>query len=314
MKILITGATGFIGSKLVERLHSSGHTVVAAVRRVAILPDGVHLVQIGNIDDQTDWSSALSGIDVVLHLAGRAHIMRDTAQEPLVVFRKVNVFGTLNLARQAMQAGVRRFIFLSSIGVNGNHTLEHPFTAEDIPHPTEPYALSKWEAEQGLQQIAEGDAMDLVIIRPPLVYGLNAPGNFGRLIHWCKKGIPLPLGSVHNKRSLVALDNLVDLLITCVDHPAAANQTFLVSDGEDLSTTELLRRLGQAMGKPARLLPIPVSMLQWGAALIGKKDVAQKLLGSLQVDISATCNTLGWYPPISVDEGLRRCFPEQNEN
>lgn len=314
MKILITGATGFIGSRLVERLHSSNHTVVAAVRRAAVLPDGVYSVQVGDIDDQTDWSSALTGIDVVFHLAGRAHVMRDTAQDPLAAFCKVNTFGTLNLAHQAAAAGVQRFVFLSSIGVNGNHTQEHPFTAEDIPHPTEPYALSKWEAEQGLQQIAKGDVIDLVIIRPPLVYGLNAPGNFGRLIHWCEKGLPLPLGSVHNKRSLVALDNLVDLLIICVDHPAAANQTFLVSDGEDLSTTELLRRLGQAMGKPARLLPVPMSMLQWGAALIGQKDVAQKLLGSLQVDISATCNTLGWHPPISVDEGLRRCFPEQNEN
>lgn len=231
--------------------------------------------------------------------------------EPIAEYRRINTNVTLELAKKAAQAGIKRFIFISSIGVNGNVNIR-PFTAEDQPNPAEPYALSKWEAEQGLWQIQQETGMDVVIIRPPLVYGPGAPGNFGSLVRWVKKGVPLPLGAIHNKRSLVGIDNLVDLIIRCIDHPAAANQVFLAGDGEDLSTTELLRGVGEAMGKPARLIPVPAGLLQLGATLLGKKAMAQRLLGSLQVDISKTCEMLDWKPPYTVQEGLRRCFERSN--
>ena len=243
-----------------------------------------------------------------MHLAARVHVMAERASNPLVEFRRVNVDGTLNLGRQAAAAGVRRFVFVSSVKVNGESTAaDHAFNAADIPAPQDPYAISKMEAEQGLRRIAAETGMEVVIVRPPLVYGPGVKANFAALMRAVQRGVPLPLASVtHNRRSFVALDNLVDLLITCIDHPAAANQTFLVSDGEDLSTTDLLRRLGQAMNKPARLIPVQPSLLQLGANLLGKGDMAQRLLGNLQVDISHTRQTLGWTPPVSVDEGLRR--------
>jgi len=237
--------------------------------------------------------------------------MKDEAADPLVEYRRVNLEGTLNMARQAAAAGVRRFIFISSIGVNGNINIR-PFRITDQPNPAEPYAQSKWEAEQGLMQLAAETGMEIVIIRPPLVYGPCAPGNFGSLVHWIEKGVPLPLGAIHNKRSLIGIDNLVDLIIRCIDHPAAANQVFLAGDGEDLSTTELLRGVGKAMGKPARLIPVPAGVLQLGATLLGRKAMAQRLLGSLQVDISKTCELLDWKPPYTVEEGLRRCFERPN--
>ncbi len=234
--------------------------------------------------------------------------MDDTSADPLAAFRQTNTAGTLHLARQAAAAGVRRFVFVSSVKVNGEGTAEgSPFTAADAPAPQDPYGISKMEAEQGLRQIAVDTGMEVVIVRPPLVYGPGVKANFATLMRWLQRGIPLPLGAVtDNRRSLVALDNLVDLLITCIHHPAAANQTFLVSDGEDLSTTALLRRMGQALGKPALLLPVPPALLALGAKVLGKGDVAQRLLGSLQVDITHTRETLGWTPPIGVDEGLRR--------
>ncbi|AOF87746.1 3-beta hydroxysteroid dehydrogenase/isomerase family protein [Hydrogenophaga sp. RAC07] len=245
---------------------------------------------------------------MVLHLAARVHVMDDPSADPLTAFRQTNTAGTLHLARQAAAVGVRRFVFVSSIKVNGECTAAgQPFTATDAPAPQDPYGISKMEAEQGLRQIAAETGMEVVIIRPPLVYGPGVKANFASLMRAVQRGIPLPLASVtHNRRSFVALDNLVDVLITCVDHPAAANQTFLVSDGEDLSTTDLLRRLGHAMNKPARLFPVPPSLLQFGANLLGKGDMAQRLLGNLQVDIDHTRNTLNWTPPLSVDEGLRR--------
>jgi UDP-glucose 4-epimerase len=213
----------------------------------------------------------------------------------------------LNLARQAAAAGLRRFVFVSSIKVNGEATqLARPFIADDAPAPLDAYGVSKMEAEQGLREIARQTGMEVVIIRPPLVYGPGVKANFAAMMRWLKRGVPLPLGAIHNQRSLVALDNLVDLILTCLTHPAATNQTFLVSDGEDVSTTELLRRMGQAMGKTARLLPVPASWLKVAASLVGKGDVAQRLCGSLQVDISKTRELLGWVPPVSLDEGLRR--------
>jgi nucleoside-diphosphate-sugar epimerase len=305
--LLLTGGTGFIGQALIERLLSDGcyQPAVAIRRRVVDFPSGVLSVQVGDLSLNTDWSVALAGARVVIHAAARAHVLSETADDPLAEFRQVNVSGTLALAQQAVQAGVKRFIFISSIGVNGNQS-SRPFTVDDMPNPIEPYAVSKYEAELGLRQLAAETGMEVVIIRPPLVYGPNAPGNFGRLIKTVNKGLPLPLGAIQNRRSLVALDNLVDLIVTCIDHPAAANQTLLVSDGEDLSTTELLRRMGTALGKPARLLPVPSWLLETGAALLGKQALSQRLCGSLQVDIGKTRELLNWTPPVSVDEALRK--------
>ena len=241
--------------------------------------------------------------------------MQDTAVDPLVDFRRINVDGTLNLARQATAAGVRRFIFISSVKVNGEATaLDQPYFSDDVPAPVDAYGISKMEAEHGLRRISEETGMEVVIIRPPLVYGPGVKANFLSMMRWLWNGIPLPLGAIHNKRSLVALDNLLDLIVTCVDHPAAKNKTFLVSDGEDLSTSQLLRRMGNALHRPARLLPIPASLLQIGAALVGRPDVAKRLCGSLQVDISKTRQLLGWNPPIRVDEGLRQTAEHWLEN
>lgn len=233
--------------------------------------------------------------------------MRDEATDPLSEFRKVNVDATLNLAAQAANAGVRRFVFVSSVKVNGESTLSgKAFTAQQAPVPSDPYGISKWEAEQKLRFLASKTGMEVVIIRPVLVYGPGVKANFLNMMKWLYKGVPLPLGAIHNKRSLVALDNLVDLIVTCIDHPRAANQTFLVSDGEDLSTTELLQRMSKALGKRPRLLPVPAWMLETAAKVVGRQSIAQRLCGSLQVDISYTRERLGWTPPVSVDTALRK--------
>jgi len=304
--VLVTGANGFVGRAVCTQAWAAGMGVRGAIRSGAVLPDGVQAVTVPNMDGETPWAHALAGCSAVVHCAARVHVMADTAANSLAEFRRVNVQGTLNLARQAAAAGVRRFVFISSVGVNGAETFQKPFTDQDQAAPHSPYAVSKYEAELGLQALAAETGMEVVIIRPPLVYGPSAPGNFGSLMRWLKRGVPLPLGAIHNQRSLVSLDNLVDLLVTCLTHPAAANQTFLVSDGEDVCTTELLSRMGQAMGKPARLLPVPASWLKVASGLVGKGDVAQRLCGSLQVDISKTRELLGWVPPVSLDEGLRR--------
>ena len=307
MNILLTGATGFIGSEMARQLNLKQETRLAlALRSPKTMTEGlIHVV--GDLTADTDWSVALKDQQVVIHTAARAHIMKDEVVDPVLEYCRVNVDGTLNLAKQAAAAGVRRFIFISSIGVNGNINTG-PFTAADQPEPVDAYAQSKWMAEQGLWRIQNETGMELVIIRPPLVYGANAPGNFSALMRWVKRGVPLPLGAVHNKRTLIGLDNLVDLVIRCIDHPAAANQMLLAGDGEDISTTELLRGVAKAMGRPARLIPVPVTWLKLAATLIGKKATAEKLLGSLQVDISKTRELLGWEPPVTVEEGLKRCF------
>lgn len=313
-RILVTGATGFVGGRLIKRLAAEPEFAVQGAVRKTPESDHSGLVPVGEINGDTDWSAALADQQVVIHTAARAHIMKDEVADPLAEYRKVNVEGTLKLARQAAEAGVRRFIFISSIKVNGEQTpLDHPFTADDIPAPQDVYGVSKLEAEQGLTQLASKTGMEVVIIRSPLVYGSGVKGNFASMIRLVTKGVPLPLGSIHNKRSLVALDNVVDLIITCTDHPDAANQVFLVGDREDLSTSELLRRVGAALGRPARLLPVPAVLLQLGATVLGKKAMAQRLLGSLQVDISKTRDLLGWKPPISVEEGLRRCFKNNQD-
>lgn len=314
-RLLVTGATGFIGSAIQKRILADQlYNLTIAVRRIVEQEAAVRAVRVAGLTAQTDWAGALQDCGVVIHAAARAHIMQDESADPLAEYRKVNVDGTLNLARQAAAAGVKRFIFVSSIKVNGEQTvLGKPFTADDKPAPEDDYGLSKLEAEQGLWNIAEQSGMQVVIIRPPLVYGPYVKGNFASMNALVAKGLPLPLGVIHNKRSLVALDNLVDLIVTCIEHPAAANQVFLAGDGEDLSTSELLRAVAQAMGRPARLLPIPASLLQFGATLLGKKAMAQRLLGSLQVDITKAREVLGWQPPLTVEQGLARCFETETE-
>lgn len=306
-RIFLTGATGFIGGMLLGRLAAERGCRVALRRPVRDLPSGVEISICGDLSADTDWRTALVDTDAVVHAAARVHVMHDPAIDPLAEFRRVNVEGTLNLARQAAAAGVKRFIFISSIKVNGEGTpVGSAYTPEGVPNPADAYGLSKKEAEDGLRQVAADTGMEVVIIRPPLVYGPGVKANFLSMMRWLHRGVPLPLGSIRNKRSLVALDNLVDLIVTCIEHPAAANQTFLAGDGEDLSTTELLQRMGAALGKPARLLPVPPMLLSAGATLLGKGAVAQRLLGSLQVDISKTRTLLDWTPPVSVDEALRK--------
>lgn len=311
--ILVTGASGFLGSAVVVALLQYDYSVVGSVRSFA---GGCHwgLVETGSITAATDWSEALTGKFAVIHCAARVHVMDDSEDDPLTVFRDVNVKGTLNLARQAVAAGVKRFIFISSIKVNGEQTaVGQPFSSQDTPSPEDFYGISKHEAEQGLRELAAETGMEVVIIRPPLVYGPGVKGNFASMVKLVGKGLPMPLGAIHNKRSFVALDNLVDLIITCIDHPGAANETFLVSDGEDLSTTLLLRGVAEAMGKPSRLISVPASVLQFGATLLGKKAVAQRLLGSLQVDISHTQKCLNWAPPLTVKQGFQRCFQNHQD-
>ncbi|MCA0912798.1 UDP-glucose 4-epimerase family protein [Marinobacter nauticus] len=312
VKILLTGATGFVGGRLASHFaRSDAISLVCAVRRAGTSVCGEEFV-IGELNATTEWTEALIGQDVVIHAAARVHIMQDETEDPLGEYRKINVRGTLNLARQAARAGVRRFIFISSIKVNGEHSPRgFPFTADAAPAPEDAYGISKLEAEEALSAVATETGMEVVIIRPPLVYGPGVKGNFATLIELLEKGVPLPLGAIHNKRSLVALDNLVDLIVTCIDHPKAGNQVFLAGDGEDVSTTELLRGIGNAIGRPARLIPVPAAVLMFGAGLLGKKAVAQRVLGSLQVDISKTRRMLGWEPPLSLEEGLRRCFDSE---
>lgn len=309
MNLLVTGANGFVGNRVLAALaQQAGWSATGSVRQLAAgKTNAPGDWAIGCLNGETDWSNATKGVDCVVHTAARVHLVRDGAADPLAAFRRVNVQGTLNLARQAAAGGVRRLVFISSVKVHGEITaLGKPFFADDAFAPLDVYGISKMEAEQGLCSIAATSGMEVVIVRSPLVYGPGVKANFQVMMRWLSRGIPLPLGAIHNQRSLVALDNLVDLIVTCTHHPAAANQTFMVSDGEDVSTTHLLRRLGHAMGKPARLIPVSSALLQAGAALVGKPELAQRLCGSLQVDIAKTRQLLGWNPPISVDEGLRR--------
>ncbi len=305
MKILVAGANGFVGRALCAELIKQGLTILAAVREKATLENCIPFV-IGDINHATNWSTALSGVDVVIHLAARVHIMNDTSADPLAEFRKINVEGTLNLARQAANAGVKRFIFVSSVKVNGEHTeAGKPFNENSITDPQDAYGISKLEAEQSLLKIAQETGMEVVIIRPPLVYGAGVKANFASMMRAVRRGIPLPLGAIHNKRSFVYVGNLVSVIMCCIDNPAAANQVFMVSDGNDLSTTQLLRSCAAALGVKARLLPLPQKLLEIGAALLGKRDVAQRLCGSLQVDITKARTMLGWTPPFSVADGLK---------
>jgi nucleoside-diphosphate-sugar epimerase len=308
--ILVTGGTGFVGAALLRQLLRDGVETATSVRgAVAAAIKDVQYHQVDGMTSITDWSVALEGVRSVVHCAARVHVMKDGANDPLKAYREVNVEGTLNLARQAAQTGVRRFVFVSSIKVNGESTLTgSAFSADQEPAPLDAYGLSKLEAEKGLWQLAAQTGMEVVIVRPPLVYGPGVKANFASMMRWVSRGVPLPLGRINNARSMVSLDNLVDLLVTCLKHPAAAGQTFLVSDGDDVSTTELLRRTARAMGKRALLLPVPAPLLEMVAALLGKQAMAQRLCGSLQVNIDKTRSILGWEPPLTLDQGLKKAF------
>lgn len=311
-KILITGATGFIGKALVHYFQNvQGIELNVAHRKMGKnFVDSCHEFYIEKIDSNTDWQEPLNNVDVVIHLAGRAHISNNVDENSLSEFRKVNTQGSENLAKKAADAGVKRFIYLSSIGVNGVST-DTPFKVTELNSPTEDYAVSKMEAEILIKDIGADTEMEIVNIRPPLVYGAGAPGNFNKLIKLVNTGLPLPLGAVNNKRSFVGIDNLVDLIVTCIDHPNAANETFLVSDDHDVSTTELIKTMTLAAGKKPRLLPIPMVLLKLVGKLTGKQAVVERLCGSLQVDISHTKEVLGWKPPVSFKKGIEKCFLEE---
>lgn len=307
--ILITGASGFVGNVLCRHLLNANYSIRASSRRAFTHDARLDLKIHSGLEspDADDFNELLYGVQTVIHLAARVHVMQDSSKDPLAEFRKVNVDGTLKLARHAASAGVKRFIFLSSVKVNGEQTEEgKSFTEGCNPSPQDAYGQSKYEAEQGLLKIAQETGMEVVIIRPPLVYGAGVKANFASMMETVRRGVPLPLGSIHNQRSFVYLGNLISLIECCIDHPAAANQVFLVSDGHDLSTTELLRNCAAALGVKSRLLPMPQWLIEGCARLLGKQAVAQRLCGNLQVDISKARRMLGWTPPFSVADGLKQ--------
>lgn len=307
MTIVVTGASGFVGQALVEVLIKRGHEVIPVVRRSLGLPGEV---LVSDMSAQTQWYIVLCGCNTLIHCAARAHVMRDRTGDPLAEYRRVNVAGTLNLARQAAAAEVRRFVFVSSIKVNGERTpVDKAFGAADVPAPEDAYGISKLEAEQGLMALARETGMEVVIIRPPLVYGPGVKGNFATMIRWIRRGIPLPLGAIHNQRSLVAMENLVDFIALCADiegSPQAANEVFLISDNEDVSTTQLLRKVALAYGTRPRLMPVPARLIRLLASTLGKGTMADRLLGSLVVDTSKAQRLLGWRPLVTMDEQLQK--------
>jgi UDP-glucose 4-epimerase len=305
-RILVTGATGFVGHVLCDVLTQSGHTVRAALRTDRSVPAGIaEKVVVGDIAATVDWGRALTGVDSVIHLAARAHVLHDPrANTDLYI--ATNARGTQNLANAAAEAGVRRFLYLSSVKVNGEETTGNAYTSLDEPHPQDAYGRSKWLAEKLVTEIAARTGMEVAIVRPPLVYGPRVRANFLRLMRWVDKEWPLPLGAVENRRSLVNVWNLCDLLVRLLKNPAAPGRTWMVSDGDDLSTAELIRRIGAAMGRRVRLPPVPVGVLRFCGGLIGRKAEIARLCGSLAVDIEPTRRELGWSPPVSVGEALAR--------
>ncbi|MBT8545249.1 NAD-dependent epimerase/dehydratase family protein [Polynucleobacter paneuropaeus] len=307
--VLVTGGSGFLGKAFAESALAKGFKVrVTARRKSNELNNFPDLTIIPNLNSGAEWSSALLGVKTIVHCAAHVHVMRDQGRDSLNSFRKVNVEGTLNLAHQAVLAGVKRFIFISSIKVNGESTAPgEAFAESDIPNPVGDYAKSKYEAELGLRKIGSDTGLEIVIIRPPLVYGPGVKANFLSMINLLQQGFLIPLGGiVKNQRSFIFIENLVDMLITCVNHPAAANQLFLVSDDEDLSTTVLLERMALALGRPPRLIVVPAGLIKFIARLIGRSDLSKRLCDSLRVDISKAKDFLGWSPPVSVKEGLHQ--------
>ncbi|TWC21858.1 nucleoside-diphosphate-sugar epimerase [Pseudomonas sp. SJZ085] len=304
-RVLLTGSTGFVGSRLHTALDAA-YSVVATSRSPQIVWSGSQTIGVGDLSSETTWTPALQGIDCVVHVAGRAHKLNDTVENPLSEFRKVNVDASLNLARQASAAGVKRFIFISSIGVHGASTAGHPLNEFSPLIPHTDYALSKLEAERGLKDISHESGMELVILRPPLIYAGHAPGNFRLLLKLVSSGLPLPFSGVNNQRSMVSLENLVDLIVLCIKHPDAANQTFLVSDGVDVSTPQIIRCLSKGMGRKARLFPIPDSLIYGGAKLLRRETTYDQLYGSLTIDSSKARELLAWTAPITPDEALFR--------
>jgi nucleoside-diphosphate-sugar epimerase len=309
-KILITGASGFVGKSLTAQLLRQGHSVRAAVRSRATAIEGAEALVVGDINGDTDWAETLNDVDVIIHLAARVHVVTEHSVNPLTEFRKVNMDGTRRLADFAAKTGVKRLVYVSSIGVNGSEAL-FPFNELDGPNPKNDYAVSKWEAEQALHKVAAETILEVVIIRPPLVYGFGAPGNFAQMTKVLAKGIPLPFASVRNQRSLIYIENLVDALILCSTHPNAAGQTYLVSDGQDISTPDLLRKLSNAMRKPVKLLPCSPTFIRLAGRLFGKLEQVDRLLGSLQVDSSKIRRELGWQPPFTLDKGLKATVSSQ---
>jgi len=310
--ILVTGANGFLGSNIIRRLSLDGEFYPRGSVRVeaSINEAGNEIYPVGDISAHTDWSNPLAGVHTVIHTAGLVHVSDelDGVADPQAEYHRVNVAATVNLARQASSAGVQRFIFISSIGVNGNKN-DVPFTADDEPNPVDIYAQSKLNAECELWNMEKKGAMDIVIVRPPLIYGPNAPGNFAKLVRLIDTGLPLPFGSLDfNKRSFVAIDNLVDLIVTCIKEPGAANQVFLAADQNSFSTLEFTNEIARAMGKTPFVFSVPVSIILFMARILGKRDMCQRLLGTLEVDIKKNRELLGWGPPLSLREGLRRCF------
>lgn len=306
MRVLLTGASGFVGRALQARILTDGEHVLRSAFRNPPNDPAAHEICIApDLGPDGDWREALANVDAVIHCAARVHVMAERESDPLYAFRLANTQGTLVLAQQAAAAGVKRFIFLSSVKVNGEGTGEgQAYRAEDAPALVDPYGISKWEAEQGLLDIARDSAMEVVVVRPPLVYGPGVKANFLSMMRWLHRGVPLPFGAINNRRSLVALDNLVDLIVVCLKHPAAANQRFMVSDNEDVSTSVLLRRLAVALDVPARLVPVPQRWIEATAWVLGRSHLSHRLCGSLQVDISRTCSVLDWTPPVSLDDAL----------
>jgi nucleoside-diphosphate-sugar epimerase len=300
--VLVTGAGGFVGRALCEALAASGRPFRACVRRPH--PDLPGAVAVGEIGPDTDWRAALEDVDAVAHLAARTHVMRETAADPLAEYRRINVLATERLARSAAARGVRRLVFVSSVKVNGESTRERPFTEDDPPQPEDAYGATKWEAEQLLHRVAGESGIEIVVLRPPLVYGPGVKGNFLRLMDLVARGVPLPLGRVTNRRSLIYVGNLADAIARALAAPQAAGRTYLVSDGEDVSTPELARAIARALGVRPRLLPAPAALLELGAALTGRRAQAARLLGSLQVDGSRIRRELDWRPPFSLARGL----------
>ena len=308
MQLLITGAGGFIGRSLCSRIISEGWGIrgtLLANESPAILLPGVEPVIVEPFGDNTPLAHAVKEVDTVIHLAARVHIMHDTAKDQLLEYRRINLHGTECLARQAAQAGVKRFVFMSTIGVNGNTSGSRAFSDGDDPSPHNPYSISKLEAEISLREISAKTGMAVVIVRAPLVYGPGNPGNFLSLLRIIAKGIPLPFASVSNQKSFLYVENLADALSRCAIHPSAAGQTFLVSDGEDISTPELIRRLASAVGRPARLFPFPTGLMRFAGRMLGKSSAVERLAGSLQVDSSKIQRKLDWVPPFTMEEGLK---------